>query len=403
MKQMGLILAVLVLALASLCGCETLNKGTASPHRTQVIIHAPVGTGPNGPWLFGNETGRFSATTTDPNGPFTFDWNFGGAATNTTSTLAQAGTSSVNVIFVSISSPNQFTATVTMTTGDGRQASDSVTFSLGPVHTSLPSIDSLTVSGGIVTVSATDPDGDSLTFQAFLDSGNIDIEGPFNETSTSAQWKLSPRDVLTGGNWTITVTADDGNGGTASDSLSGGFDAFPLANDTLYAIATSSSTSTGSTVRIAVATGDTANNFQYLNGCGVVCENGASYAATTFDVGSPDDTPDVGSANPIDGVWGDMGATSFLLAPDNFITGTDLGNGTSRTDFNVTPLGGTDITANGLLFSFEYTFASAGTYHLGFEAVNIVSRTYYQDSTAATDFFWSDISNNHAYNTIIVE
>ncbi|MCB1216138.1 hypothetical protein KDL44_02015 [bacterium] len=292
---------------------------------------------------------------------------------------------------------------MTMTTGDGRQASDSVTFSLGPGGSEAPSIDSLTVNEGVVTVSASDPDGDSLTFQAFLDSGNIDIEGPFNETSTSAQWRLSPRDVLTGGNWTITVIADDGNGGTDSDSLSGGFDAFPLANDTLYAIATSSSTSTGSTVRIAVATGDTANNFQYLNGCGVVCENGASYAPTTFDVGNPDGTPDVGSANPIDGVWADMGATSFLLAPDNFITGTDLGNGSSRTDFNVTPLGGSDITANGILFSFEYTFTSEGTYHLGFEAVNIVSRTYYTDASQSEDFFWSDISNDHQYNVIVVE
>ncbi|MCB1219433.1 MAG: hypothetical protein H7A35_10545 [Planctomycetales bacterium] len=234
-------------------------------------------------------------------------------------------------------------------------------------------------------------------------SGVVRVSGPYNTTATSASFSLVSEDILAGGNFSVQVTVQDGRGGEDSDTFNQEFKAFPLEPDTLYAIATSDRTSAGGNVRVVVATGDTANPFQYVNGCGVVCENGASYASTTFDVGNPDDTPDVGSANPIDGVWGDMGATSFLLAPDNFITGKDLGNGSSRTDFNVTPLGGSDITANGILFSFEYTFASAGTYHLGFEAVNIVSRTYYTDASQSEDFFWSDISNDHQYNTIVVE
>src|SRR5690606_15890875 len=110
-----------------------------------------------------------------------------------------------------------------------------------------------------------------------------------------------------------------GTGASDSGKISGAFEPFHLAPDTLYAIATSDRTSAGGNVRVVVATGDTANSFQYLNGCGVLCESDASYVPQSFDVGSPDDTPDVGSANPIDGVWGDMGATSFLLAPYIFI------------------------------------------------------------------------------------
>ena len=399
-KNFIVLVALGLLALVS--SCDTLNIGSGQPQRLSIELSAPVATGANAPGLFGSETATFSAAIIGVNGPFNISWNFGGAATNTTSTLAVAGTSTVSVTFVDLAAATDFTATATVTDGAGVSQSDSVTFNVGATQNQSPSIDSLTFAGGTISVTGSDPDGDSLTFSASLDSGDVTVSGPNGANATSASFGVSPNDILAGGNFTVTVTADDGKGGTASDSVSGSFDAFPLADDTLYAIATASSASAGGNVRIVIATGDTANSFQYLNGCGVVCENGASYAATSFDVGTPDDTPDVGSANPIDGVWGDMGATSFLLAPDNFITGTDLGDGTSRTDFNVTPLGGSDITANGLLFNFEYTFASAGTYTLGFEAVNVVSRTYYQDSTAATDFFWGDINNTHDYNTITV-
>jgi hypothetical protein len=400
-KNFIVLMALGLLALVS--SCDTLNIGNGQPQRLAISLSAPVGTGADAPGLFGQQTATFSAAIIGVNGPFNISWNFGGAATNTTSTLAAAGTSTVSVTFVDLAADTDFTATATVTDSAGVTQSDSVTFTVGPTQNLPPSIDSASFAGGTITVTGSDPDaGDTLTYTAALDSGDVTVGGATNASNAGAEFGVSPNDILAGANFTVTVTVTDAAGATDTAEVSGSFDAFPLAADTLYAIATQSSASAGGNVRIAIATGDTANSFQYLNGCGVVCENDATYAATTFDVGVIDSTPDVGSANPIDGVWADMGATSFLLAPDNFITGTDLGDGTSRTDFNVTPLGGSDITANGLLFNFEYTFASAGTYTLGFEAVNVVSRTYYQDSSAATDFFWADIANNHAYNTITV-
>ncbi len=265
-----------------------------------------------------------------------------------------------------------------------------------------PSFESVSWNGDLLSVVASDPDGDRLFFHAEVISGNIEIGSARNRTDNSIDYPLVARNLISGTDFAIRLTVEDLKTELVETFYESSFDELYLENDTLYALASAGSVSSGDSVRVIVATGITNNRFQYLNGCGVVCENGASYSPWTFDVGDPDDNPDVGSANPIDGVWADMGATAFLLAPDNFITGTDLGNGTSRTDFNITPLGGNDIFVSGILFSFEYSFASAGTYHLGFQAADIVNRTYYTDSSQSEDFFWSDISNDHQYNSIVV-
>ena len=397
MKNFIVLMALGLLALVS--SCDTLNIGGGQPQRLSITLNAPVGTGASGNVLSGSETANFSASVIGVNGPFNISWNFGGAATNTTSSLATAGTSTVGVTFVDLAATQSFTATATVTDGANVTQSDSVTFSVRETQNAAPVITSATFAAGVVSVVASDADGDALTFSATVVSGNVTLGGPSNATATSADFSVSPGDIIAGGNFVVNVVASDG---TASDNadVNGSFGAFPLAADTLYALATAGSASAGGNVRIAVATGDTANSFQYMNGCGVTCESGASYNKKSFDTGDIDGDTEPGA--PIDGVWADMGASDFLLPNDSFIVGTDIGGGISRTDFNVTPLGGSDITANGLLFSFEYTFASAGTYNLGFEAVNVVSRTYYQDSSAATDFFWGNIANSHAFNTITV-
>jgi len=86
----------------------------------------------------------------------------------------------------------------------------------------------------------------------------------------------------------------------------------------------------------------------------------------------------------------------FLLPPDNFFAESDLGGGLVGIDFNVTPIGGSDITtASGALFSFGATFA-AGENILGFQEASNVDRTYYSDSTQSAHYHWGDIGNDHA-------
>ena len=152
-----------------------------------------------------------------------------------------------------------------------------------------------------------------------------------------------------------------------------------------------------------MATGDTAQPFLYLNSCAVVVENDARLVPNSLDGGSFDD--DGAADTPMDGVWADVAASSIFVDAGfgGFLEGTDLGDGTYYIPFHVTPFNGTPITANGLLFSFELEFRKPGTYHLGFLEHNVISRTYYSDSLDGPDHFWSDISNNHDYNTIVVE
>jgi len=102
----------------------------------------------------------------------------------------------------------------------------------------------------------------------------------------------------------------------------------------------------------------------------------------------------------VDGFWSNMSGISngdFLLAPDSFYSPVDAGGGLTGLDFNVTPLGGSDVaTGSGALFNFGATFTTPGTYTLGFQQTNVVNRTYYQDANQAPDYFWGDITNSHA-------
>lgn len=159
--------------------------------------------------------------------------------------------------------------------------------------------------------------------------------------------------------------------------------------DTLYAIAQTTAVAVGDEVQVVVATGVPAHAFQYMNGCGLTIEADAVKVAGSFNVGEPGGQPDAA-----DGIWASMHpAGGFLLPPDSFIVATDIGGGRERWDFNVTPIDGSELaSAEGELFNYKFTFASAGTKTFGFQESLGVDRTYYSDG-ANTLYHWSDISN----------
>ncbi|MCB1219428.1 MAG: hypothetical protein H7A35_10570 [Planctomycetales bacterium] len=395
--------AVFLMAICLTAACGNGKSGTVE---LSVELMQPIGTGSFSSNPLAQQPGRFSALVSGGTAPYELDWQFGGCADNQAAEVTEAGIVEADVIFYNLDAPATFTATVTVVDAIGNSDVDSVTFTV-MVGTDLcwPSIDSARYEDGIISVHGSDPSGNSLYFVAELASGNVTVEGPFNETAVSAEFHVKVNDILEGGNFVVSVTAscvELPGWGTDTTDVFGSFDAFPLADDTLYAIATQTQAAVGEPVRIVVATGDTASSFQYLNSCILTWQVGGSYVGQSFDIGAPDDVPE--QAVPIDGVWGDMGATSFLLNLFPIET-MPIGNGLLGTGFYVTPLGGSDITANGLLFNFQMEFAEPGTYTIGIldNPESVVSRTYYQDSTAAEDYFWSDISNNHAYNTIVVE
>lgn len=175
-----------------------------------------------------------------------------------------------------------------------------------------------------------------------------------------------------------------------------------LAADALYAIPLQGSTAVGEPVRIVVATGVPLSPFQYLNGCRVTAPTGFTYEPASFNVGVPG-----GATGAADGFWTAMNpGGGFLLAPDNFHQLVSIAPGLDAYSFNVTPLGGSDRTTDsGALFNFEASFSTARTYTLGFQGSSgVISRTYYSDGSA-TEYFWGDITNNHAGvpNSINVE
>jgi hypothetical protein len=162
-----------------------------------------------------------------------------------------------------------------------------------------------------------------------------------------------------------------------------------LEPDTLYAQATVATAAVGAEVTVVVYTGVPAHPFEFMNGCGLTMEADAEKVAGSFNTGVPGGQPDAS-----DGFWAAMDpADGFLLAPDNFILATDIGGGRERWDFNVTPIGGSDVTASeGALFNYKFTFGTAGVKTFGFQEFSGVNRTYYSDSTS-TQYFWGDSTN----------
>jgi hypothetical protein len=174
--------------------------------------------------------------------------------------------------------------------------------------------------------------------------------------------------------------------------------------DTLYAIPLNTRVRVGEPVRIVVVTSATANSFYYMTGVRVTIPTaaGVDYVYGRLNIGAPG-----GPREEPDGIWAELGVTNFI-SPDGlefWIDTIDAGGGMTGIDFNLTPLGGQAVAgAEGALFSFEVTFAAAGNWQLGFQDVNILSRTYYNDENQFPDFYWSDISNDHpgVPNTITV-
>jgi hypothetical protein len=246
-----------------------------------------------------------------------------------------------------------------------------------------------------VTVNVTDADGDDVTVTPSAPGGMTSLDGTQTIAGGNGSFTFNfiPNDVLAGATGTINFTADDGNGGTASIGANLLCAGVTLAVDTLYAIPTRPSVSVGSPVTILVAMGLPANPFEYLAGVRVAVDqaSGFDYVDNSYNIGAVG-----GLIDDADGIWAGMSPSGgFLPPPDNFILRDDTGDGRWGIDFNVTPLGGHDITAAGALFNFQATFDTPGTYVLTFQQTDIVDRTYYFDDTQGTNYYWADITNDH--------
>jgi hypothetical protein len=383
--------------------CETLNIGGKNiPDRFTITGVTLSPTAPAGGYVAGTQvTATIAYQGVTP--PFTFVLSFpnGGATPATQTVIGNNGTATATFTIDSFlladeADGKDIAFTVEGSDGSGVEGDFSGTFHVVGIPNQPPVINSATVNGTTVTVDATDLDNEDITvtFSATGGLSGSPTSAVIAGGSGTAVFNFSGDDLFGGNTGDVTFTATDPANATDTETVSVSTPSIVLAADTLYAIPLSGTAAVGAPVRVVVASGDPANPFFYMTGVRLTADQGANfnYVANSFNVGAVG-----GAAGDPDGIWTDQGATNFLLAPDNFIQRSDAGGGLHGIDFNVTPLDGSDMAAGeGELFNIEVTFGAAGTWQLGFQDVNVVNRTYYQDSNQAPDYFWGDITNNHA-------
>jgi hypothetical protein len=243
----------------------------------------------------------------------------------------------------------------------------------------------------VLTVTVSDVENDDVTVTVTEPAGLM-VDATSKVVSGgngSVDFNWSAEDIIDGGSGSTDITADDGAGGTDTDSATITIGGISIPDGALAAVPAMTSATTADIVTVVVISGAFSNPFQYMNGAGVTVNSGAAYEDGTLNVG----VPGGGQMDP-DGVWTAVGPDSFLLPNDFMIQENDIGGGMVRIDFNVTPIGGSETSTGGALFNFGLNFGSAGTYDLGFQEFQDVKRTYFSDG-ASTEYNWDDISNNY--------
>jgi hypothetical protein len=394
------LIALAALALVAFAAsCDTENVGN-DPRFFTVNITGITPADPAG--LFGSEGFTATAAVTGGSAPYTYSWDFGGASTPSPSVSPAGATTMITQTFVALAAQTNFTISVTATDGNGVTSTATQQITVGATRNILPTIDSAVYDAAArtltVTVSDTD-NGETLTVAATPSAG-LAVDAATKVAAATgpltAVFNVTATDFIAGATGTIAVSVTDSHGGVTNlaQDVAVNIPAVTVPADTLVALPTSGSAATGADVQVIIITGVPANPFQYMVGAGLTIESDATYVANSFDVGAADATPDTGAVNPVDGIWAAMNpGGGFLLAPDNFIQSTDIGGGRERWDFNITPLGGSNLTTDeGVLFNAKFKFSAACTKTFGFQDVSGVKRTYYADDAA--EYFWGNIAND---------
>ncbi len=397
MKKLFVLVAAVLLIMAA--SCDTKNIGVdpgpiAGPVPEATFVADTT-------WNE-NETATLTVNWTGGTAPYTIGCNMGGGTTLD----VPAGTGAVSP-FTQVFTLVEGTWTYTVTVIDVNSIPGTVTgtFEVGEALNIDPVIDNVTVDGGTLTVEVSDADtGQTLTVTVTEPAGmTVDATSKVAaQSSGTAVFAFSAVDIVAGATGDTTITVDDGAGGEATDTATITLDPLVIGEGELKAVAGAGAAAVGGEVPITVISGafPAGAAFNYMNGVGVMVEEGAEYVDGTLNVGAVG-----GEQKDSDGLWGDMSPTpgSYLL-PDDFMiveTPVDGSPGMIFIGFNVTPIGGGDVSTGGPLFNFHMTFTAAGTYTLGFIEFQDVKRTYYSDATSA-EFNWTDITNDGVPNTIDV-
>lgn len=419
MRKLFVILTLGLLALV--VSCETLNVGPDSNPRRFAINSVTVT--PTSVQAGGAVT--VTANFTGVSGPFTFLFTFSDCVTPTTRTVTVPNGSTTASVTVNTDAfaltPASKNCTVTVTGTDNASATAgpaSANFTVTAIPNTAPTL-TATANDANCTVSVlvADAEGDDVTVVGTPGAGFTAGNGTqtVNGGNGTLTFNFSPVDLFNDTSDTISFAATDAQGQASAPVVATlSCTAGTLAANTLYAIPLNPTADAGAPVTIVVASGELPNAFHFLTGVRITAPAaaGMAYVPGSFNTGAPGGTNQVA-----DGFWEPMvfdnpGAPAkFITPPDDLVGISDAGGGLQAIDLNLTPradAGPNEIPAGaseGALFSFQLTFANPGTYHLGFQETNVVSRTYYQDTSQADEFFWGDIDNDNPGfpNTVTVQ
>jgi len=191
----GAMVAVVILTMLAVSGCALFN----TPPEIASLTSSESSVARGG-------SCSISCTASDPNGDtLTYEW------TASDGNISGEGST---VTWEAPTDEGTYTISVTASDGKGGTTSDSLTISVAntpPEIASLTSSEPSVARGGSCSIScaASDPNGDTLTYEWTASDGNISGEG------STVTWE-APTDE---GTYTISVTVSDGKGGTTSDSL----------------------------------------------------------------------------------------------------------------------------------------------------------------------------------------
>jgi hypothetical protein len=401
MGRLHILAAALLALLALSSGCrETLNVGTVAVPTWDTVSTMTVSVSVPGN-ARGGQTGNFVTNITGGTGPFEVTYTFDTGVTPLTTTHNITGRSdTLSATFNSVTADTNVSLTVTVKDANNRTGTRTRTFTLRPAVANTAPMITATAddASATIAVAVMDSENDDVTVIATPPAGMSVTNGTQTAVggNTTLTFNFTADDPTAGASGAVSFSADDGNGGTANATATLNIAAtgnITLAADTLYAVPSPTTVAVNTPVTITVYTGVPASAFQFMNGIRVIAPDtsGFTYVDSSFNVGVPG-----GAAGDTDGFWTCMNpAGGYLLPPDNFIQETNV-SGQTAIDFNVTPIGGSDVTTcEGALFNFQATFDTAGTYQLGFMQFDIVDRTYYTDQNTAPSRFWGDITNLH--------
>ncbi|MCB1216133.1 hypothetical protein KDL44_01990 [bacterium] len=333
--------------------------------------------------------------------PYTVSWDFDGAAPDELQQIASTGSTSLETVLHVQNQPQTFTIVASLTDAAGSTSREAATFTVQVPENLRPELSQLAFSRGVLYVRGFDPEGGPLQISANLTQGAVQLGEAFDLDSRSAKFAVVANDSFRGADFSVEVEIRDDADNLLISGLDGEIPPFSAAADSLYASFPGTSGRVNEPVRVDVLTGQTQQSMRFVSGVRLTCTQPAEYVPGSFDVGSVDGNAD--PVSPADGVWQDIGASTFLIPPESLVVVDDQGDGLLRLDWNITPVGGSEARVAGMLFSLSLIFPEPGEYRLGFEESNIVSRTYYQDTAAAEQYFWSDSSNGHPYAVITIE